>query len=76
MFTEVTDDEFRENWTGLGEDKQNSYEIKYDIGNTTDEDIIETFEKNRFTYFTNKINDFNQSELKRGFLFRREDDLA
>lgn len=70
MFTEVSDDEFRDNWTSLAEDKQNVYEIKFDITTSSEETVIETFEKNRFTFFTVKVNDFDQSKVIRGLLFR------
>lgn len=76
MFTEVTDDEFRDNWMGLDESNQNVYDLNFDFSTSNDEAIIEIFEKNRFTFFTVKSNDFEQSKIKRGFLLRSKNNSS
>lgn len=71
MFTEVTDEEFRDIWTTLREENEKTLDIPFDINSMSEETVIELFEKNRFTFFTVKSNDFEQRKIIRGYVLWR-----
>ena len=60
MFTEVTDKEFKEKWLSCKGDNELKEEIKFEFEEWKDSELIDLFERNRFTFFTLRKNDKEQ----------------